>query len=144
MAQPIDALPLKHRPQPIRAATSPPWPRHDAREPPRAVRRARASLRIGTAARRRRAASRRLSRRSGPARATSRCSRAHEHRESRTTEREGESAAIDANKEIAQALFVSRKTVEMHLGHAYRKLDIHSRAELPEVLQAKAQGAAHA
>jgi DNA-binding CsgD family transcriptional regulator len=38
------------------------------------------------------------------------------------------------NREIAQALFVSRKTVEMHLGHAYRKLDIHTRAELPAAL----------
>jgi DNA-binding CsgD family transcriptional regulator len=38
------------------------------------------------------------------------------------------------NREIAQALFLSRKTVEMHLGHAYRKLGISSRAELAEVL----------
>ena len=35
---------------------------------------------------------------------------------------------------IAQTLFVSRKTVEMHLGNAYRKLGIHSREELPRVL----------
>jgi DNA-binding CsgD family transcriptional regulator len=34
------------------------------------------------------------------------------------------------NKEIAQALFVSVKTVEMHLGNAYRKLDVSSRREL--------------
>jgi DNA-binding CsgD family transcriptional regulator len=40
-----------------------------------------------------------------------------------------------SNREIAQALFVSRKTVEMHLGHAYRKLDIHSRGELPAALR---------
>jgi DNA-binding CsgD family transcriptional regulator len=39
-----------------------------------------------------------------------------------------------ANPEIAQALFVSRKTVEMHLSHAYRKLSIGSRAELADVL----------
>lgn len=35
-----------------------------------------------------------------------------------------------SNPQIAQALFVSRKTVEMHLGNAYRKLDIASRSEL--------------
>lgn len=35
------------------------------------------------------------------------------------------------NKDIAQALFLSVKTIEMHLGHAYRKLDIGSRRELP-------------
>jgi DNA-binding CsgD family transcriptional regulator len=40
------------------------------------------------------------------------------------------------NREIAQALFVSRKTVEMHLGSVYRKLGIHSREELGEALSA--------
>jgi hypothetical protein len=35
---------------------------------------------------------------------------------------------------IAQALFVGRKTVEMHLGNAYRKLDIGSRGELSDAL----------
>jgi DNA-binding CsgD family transcriptional regulator len=40
-----------------------------------------------------------------------------------------------SNAEIAQALFVTRRTVETHLGNAYRKLDIKSRAELPRVLQ---------
>jgi DNA-binding CsgD family transcriptional regulator len=39
-----------------------------------------------------------------------------------------------SNKEIAQALFVTVKTVETHLGHAYQKLDIASRRELAEVL----------
>ena len=34
------------------------------------------------------------------------------------------------NAEIAQALFVTVKTVEMHLGNAYRKLGINSRREL--------------
>jgi DNA-binding CsgD family transcriptional regulator len=38
------------------------------------------------------------------------------------------------NREIAQALFVTEKTVEGHLGHAYRKLDIRSRSELPKAL----------
>jgi DNA-binding CsgD family transcriptional regulator len=40
------------------------------------------------------------------------------------------------NREIAQTLFVSRKTVEMHLGSVYRKLGIHSREELGEALSA--------
>jgi DNA-binding CsgD family transcriptional regulator len=39
-----------------------------------------------------------------------------------------------SNPEIAQALFVTRKTVETHLGHVYRKLDIGGRAELAGVL----------
>ena len=38
------------------------------------------------------------------------------------------------NREIAQALFLTVKTVETHLSHAYRKLDISSRAELPDAL----------
>jgi tetratricopeptide (TPR) repeat protein len=36
--------------------------------------------------------------------------------------------------EIAQALFVTRKTVETHLGHVYRKLDIGGRGELATAL----------
>lgn len=43
-------------------------------------------------------------------------------------------AAGLSNPEIAQALFVTRKTVEMHLGRVYRKLDVSSRAQLPVVL----------
>ncbi len=43
-------------------------------------------------------------------------------------------AAGLSNPAIAQALFVTVKTVEMHLGHAYRKLDIRSRTELPRAL----------
>jgi DNA-binding NarL/FixJ family response regulator len=39
-----------------------------------------------------------------------------------------------SNPEIAQALFVTKKTVESHLGNAYRKLAIRSRAELPAAL----------
>ena len=38
-----------------------------------------------------------------------------------------------ANRDIAQALFVSLKTVEMHLSHAYTKLGIRSRVQLPDV-----------
>jgi DNA-binding CsgD family transcriptional regulator len=39
-----------------------------------------------------------------------------------------------SNKEIAQALFLTVKTVEMNLVRAYRKLDISSRRELPGAL----------
>jgi DNA-binding CsgD family transcriptional regulator len=35
------------------------------------------------------------------------------------------------NKEIAQSLFVTMRTIEMHLSNAYRKLEISSRQELP-------------
>ncbi len=38
------------------------------------------------------------------------------------------------NVEIAQQLFVTRKTVEKHLGNAYTKLEIPSRDELPTAL----------
>ena len=41
-----------------------------------------------------------------------------------------------SNPEIAQALFVTKKTVEAHLGSAYRKLGIHSRTQLGAALQA--------
>jgi DNA-binding CsgD family transcriptional regulator len=34
------------------------------------------------------------------------------------------------NKEAGAALFLSPKTVEYHLTHVYRKLDLSSRAEL--------------
>jgi DNA-binding NarL/FixJ family response regulator len=39
-----------------------------------------------------------------------------------------------SNPKIAQALFVTRKTVETHLGHIYAKLGIASRAELARAL----------
>jgi ATP/maltotriose-dependent transcriptional regulator MalT len=39
-----------------------------------------------------------------------------------------------SNPEIAQALFVTRKTVEKHLGNAYTKLNVGSRSELPDAL----------
>lgn len=38
------------------------------------------------------------------------------------------------NPEIAQSLFITRKTVEKHLGNAYLKLAISSRTELPAAL----------
>jgi class 3 adenylate cyclase/predicted ATPase/DNA-binding CsgD family transcriptional regulator len=40
------------------------------------------------------------------------------------------------NKDIAQALFVTPKTVEVHLSSVYRKLEISSRAQLPDALAA--------
>jgi DNA-binding CsgD family transcriptional regulator len=46
-------------------------------------------------------------------------------------------AAGAKNVEIAQELFLTVKTVEMHLTHAYRKLDIGGRAELAQALASK-------
>ena len=47
-----------------------------------------------------------------------------------------------SNPEIAQTLFVTVKTVEMHLGNAYRKLGISSRRELAPLLEdAQSSGA---
>ena len=46
-----------------------------------------------------------------------------------------------SNPEIAQALFVTRRTVETHLGNAYRKLEIKSRAELPKALEGGVEAA---
>ena len=43
-------------------------------------------------------------------------------------------AAGGTNRQIAQTLFVTDKTVETHLGRSYRKLDISSRRQLPDVL----------
>lgn len=39
-----------------------------------------------------------------------------------------------SNRAIAQALFVTVKTVEMHLGRAYRKLEVNGRADLGTLL----------
>jgi DNA-binding CsgD family transcriptional regulator len=62
---------------------------------------------------------------SGPAALT-----ASEHRVARLA------ASGMSNPEIARMLVVTRKTVEMHLGNAYRKLDINSRADLGSALLA--------
>jgi DNA-binding NarL/FixJ family response regulator len=45
-------------------------------------------------------------------------------------------AGGDSNKDIAQTLYVTPKTVEVHLSNAYRKLGIRSRRELPAALEA--------
>ncbi|HYC81369.1 MAG TPA: AAA family ATPase [Solirubrobacterales bacterium] len=46
----------------------------------------------------------------------------------------GMAAESMTNREIAQQLFVTPKTVEVHLSNAYRKLDIRSRRELAGAL----------
>ena len=40
-----------------------------------------------------------------------------------------------SNKQIAQALFVTVKTVETHLYRTYQKLDVSSRAQLAHALE---------
>jgi DNA-binding CsgD family transcriptional regulator len=49
-------------------------------------------------------------------------------------------AGGSSNPEIAQALFVTIKTVETHLGNAYRKLEINSRHDLPRALAEQTKG----
>jgi DNA-binding CsgD family transcriptional regulator len=44
-------------------------------------------------------------------------------------------AAGATNREIAQQLFVTPKTIELHLGNVYRKLAIRSRQDLPAELR---------
>ena len=46
-------------------------------------------------------------------------------------------AAGLSNPEIAQELFLTIKTIEMHLTRAYRKLDVRGRADLPRALVAE-------
>jgi DNA-binding CsgD family transcriptional regulator len=61
------------------------------------------------------------------------------HRDLARCSQQGRSAADGGtNREIAQALFVTEKTVETHLGRALRKLNINSRRQLPDVLLATA------
>jgi DNA-binding CsgD family transcriptional regulator len=51
--------------------------------------------------------------------------------EQRVSER---AAAGQTNRAIAQALFVTTKTVELHLRNAYRKLGVSSRRDLAGTL----------
>ena len=46
-----------------------------------------------------------------------------------------------SNREIAQALFVTLRTVEMHLSNAFRKLDVSARTQLPAALASSAPDA---
>jgi len=43
-----------------------------------------------------------------------------------------------SNRDVAATLFLSAKTVEYHLTHVYRKLELHSRAELIRLLTGEA------
>lgn len=43
-----------------------------------------------------------------------------------------------ANREIAQALFVTQRTIETHLSHVYRKLEITTRSDLAHALRSEA------
>ena len=49
-----------------------------------------------------------------------------------------------SNREIAEALFLTRRTVEMHLTGAYRKLDVSGRGDLRAALAAPTSGSASA
>lgn len=44
------------------------------------------------------------------------------------------------NREVAQALFITTKTAAVHLTHAYRKLGISRRAQLPDALASRIPG----
>ncbi|MDQ3647646.1 MAG: helix-turn-helix transcriptional regulator [Actinomycetota bacterium] len=58
------------------------------------------------------------------------------------SERRVASLAADGrtNRDIAQELFVTPKTVEVHLSHTYRKLAIRSRSQLAAALSAHRDG----
>ena len=57
-----------------------------------------------------------------------------------TEERVAELAVAGmTNRDIAAAVFVSPKTVEVNLSRIYRKLSIRSRAELHQALQARTE-----
>ena len=44
-----------------------------------------------------------------------------------------------SNRDIAQALFVTVKTIEMHLGHVYKKLNLTGRTQLAAALAPRVQ-----
>jgi DNA-binding CsgD family transcriptional regulator len=43
-------------------------------------------------------------------------------------------ATGQTNREIAERLFVSEKTVETHLARVFRKLELRSRRQLPDLV----------
>jgi DNA-binding CsgD family transcriptional regulator len=45
------------------------------------------------------------------------------------------------NREVAQSLFLTEKTIENHLRSVYRKLGIQSRSQLPRALPASPEPA---
>jgi DNA-binding CsgD family transcriptional regulator len=45
-----------------------------------------------------------------------------------------------SNREIAEALFVTKKAVEYHLSNVYRKLDVRGRDDLADALSASGSG----
>ena len=47
-----------------------------------------------------------------------------------------------SNREIAQALFITLRTVEMHLSNAFRKLGVSTRTQLPVALAASPEAPA--
>ena len=49
-------------------------------------------------------------------------------------------AAGKTNREIAESLFITQKTVETHLGHVYDKLGVRSRHKLPDDLEPEPVG----
>jgi DNA-binding CsgD family transcriptional regulator len=46
-----------------------------------------------------------------------------------------------SNRQIAQALFISLRTVEAHLARIYRKLDVSSRRDLNDALSGRSPAA---
>jgi DNA-binding CsgD family transcriptional regulator len=49
-----------------------------------------------------------------------------------------------SNREIAELLYVTQRTVETHLTHAFQKLDVTSRSQLPARMAGEAGAAARA
>ncbi len=54
-----------------------------------------------------------------------------------TNHHHGRGGEDDRDREHLESLFVTAKTVETHLGHAYAKLEIGSRTELSRALDSQ-------